>query len=137
MDWVLRQGIKTVEDTDLLTGATGNDTVVGATGNDTVVGGTSTTQTQADKDALEYAAQQQEAADNVTDLGNGPYRVSDGRIFDSAGNLVSANTSNNTTYTADNWPTIIYGSTGTDGEQLTTTTTSDGTPFYLDRKSVV
>ena len=34
-------------------------------------------------------------------------------------------------YTKENWPTINYGTTGTDGETLTTTTTSDGTPFYL------
>jgi lysophospholipase L1-like esterase len=29
------------------------------------------------------------------------------------------------------WPTINYGTYGTDGEVLTRTTTSDGTPFYL------
>jgi Ca2+-binding RTX toxin-like protein len=30
-----------------------------------------------------------------------------------------------------NWPTIIPGSTDEDGRPVTTTTTSDGTPFYL------
>ena len=37
----------------------------------------------------EYAAQQKAAADNVTDLGNGTFRLADGRIFDSSGNLVT------------------------------------------------
>ena len=40
----------------------------------------------------EYAAQQKAAADNVTDLGNGTFRLADGRIFDSSGNLVTATT---------------------------------------------
>jgi hypothetical protein len=34
-------------------------------------------------------------------------------------------------YTKENWPTINYGTTGTEGDVLTRTTTSDGTPFYL------
>jgi hypothetical protein len=34
-------------------------------------------------------------------------------------------------YTSSDWPTIISGTTGTDGEVLTRTTASDGTPFYL------
>jgi len=41
----------------------------------------------------EYAAQQKAAADNVTDLGNGTFRLADGRIFDSSGNLVTDTTS--------------------------------------------
>lgn len=34
-------------------------------------------------------------------------------------------------YTKENWPTINYGTYGTEGDVLTRTTTSDGTPFYL------
>ena len=37
----------------------------------------------------------------------------------------------NATVATSDWPTITYGTTGTDGDVLTRTTTSDGTPFYL------
>ena len=43
----------------------------------------------------------------------------------------AATTSATTTATGTAWPSIIYGTTGTDGDVLTRTTTTDGTPFYL------
>ena len=53
-------------------------------------------------------------------------------VVGAAGNdTVIGATGNDTTYAASDWPTIISGTTGTDGETLTQTTTSDGTPFYL------
>jgi hypothetical protein len=192
-------GTPTTEDEFLSTIAdttASNTAVTGGTGNDTVVGGTTNNTAQTDWERrqaamnaeaeLAYAAQQKAAADNVTDLGNGTFKLADGRIFDSYGNEVSAaqtewervqaendaiaelaliaqqkaaadnvtdlgdgtfkladgrifdssgkeviNSTTADTYTATNWPTIILGTTGTDGETLTTTTTSDGTPFYL------
>ena len=74
----------------------------------------------------------------IVDLGNGTFQTPGGNIIDSNGYPVTttaattADTTGATTAaTAGNWPSIIYGTTGTDGEVLTRTTTSDGTPFYL------
>ena len=74
-------------------------------------------------------------------LGDGTYRTWNGDIIDANGypvvttsTLADTITSNNgatTGATTGNWPSIIYGTTGTEGDVLTRTTTSDGTPFYL------
>jgi hypothetical protein len=81
-------------------------TVTGATGNDTVVGATEN--------------------DTVTGV-----TAADTVVGATGNDTVVGATGNDATYTAGNWPTIISGTTGTDGDVLTTTTTSDGTPFYL------
>jgi Ca2+-binding RTX toxin-like protein len=81
-------------------------TVTGATGNDTVVGATGN--------------------DTVTGV-----TAADTVVGATGNDTVVGATGNDATYTAGNWPTIISGTTGTDGDVLTTTTTSDGTPFYL------
>jgi len=99
------------------TGTTGSDTVVGdtgttgtgTTGSDTVVGDTG----------------------NDTVVGGTGTTGSDTVVGDTGNDTVVGGTGNDTTYAADNWPSIIFGTTGTDGDVLTSTTTSDGTPFYL------
>lgn len=81
-----------------LSSTTGATTPTGATGTDTIAPVKSAAQiaweaqqaANAERDALEYAAQQKAAADNVTDLGDGTYRLADGRVVDSDGNLVTA-----------------------------------------------
>jgi len=82
---------------------------------DTITSGTPTTQ-----DELLTAL-----ADTTTATGN------TAATTNTTGNTTATGTTGNTSTTTGNWPSIIYGTTDEDGGRLTTTTTSDGTPFYL------
>jgi hypothetical protein len=82
---------------------------------DTITSGTPTTQAE-----LLTAL-----ADTTTATGN------TAATTNTTGNTTATGTTGNTSTTTGNWPSIIYGTTDEDGGRLTTTTTSDGTPFYL------
>ena len=74
-----------------------------------------------------YTAPKENAATFSEDITSGTPTTQEELLATLGGGTKNATTKAAT----ENWPSIIYGTTGTEGDVLTRTTTSDGTPFYL------